>query len=385
MRSKRIAGCLAALIMGVSMCPSVAMAVGNTGVVVEETENTSAETEEADEGTAAETETTVDAASMEELLSILSDYGVSVTVTDGEDSDGTESAATMVGIVDTDGGSLNVRIGASLDSDAFTQLADGTQVEVVSTDGEWVQIVLPECNGYVSADYLSIVEVAAESTEEEGLSLALSEDTISLLLQMFAEGSYDTEDAGLTPDGNLSLVDDIGNTESGKQFITLVTKNGNYFYLIIDRDDDGNETVHFLNQVDESDLLALMDEEEVAAYEEAAAAQIEEAAEQEAVEAETETEAVTEEPETTKSGNLMPAAILFLALLGGGGAFAWMKLKDKKKAVQEKPDPDADYEEETDDYEYPDEAGEDDDTEYYDDLNEEEEDYGYDPEDDEPV
>ena len=42
----------------------------------------------------------------------------------------------------------------------------------------------------------------------------------------------------LTPDGNLTLADDAGSpTKSGKQFITAVTKNGNYFYIIIDRDD----------------------------------------------------------------------------------------------------------------------------------------------------
>ena len=65
----------------------------------------------------------------------------------------------------------------------------------------------------------------------------------------------------LTPDGNMTLVDDIeGESTEDKQFITVVSKNGNYFYIIIDRAGDGENTVHFLNQVDEADLLALMEE-----------------------------------------------------------------------------------------------------------------------------
>ena len=65
----------------------------------------------------------------------------------------------------------------------------------------------------------------------------------------------------LTPDGNMTLVDDIeGESTEDKQVITVVSKNGNYFYIIIDRAGDSENTVHFLNQVDEADLLALMEE-----------------------------------------------------------------------------------------------------------------------------
>lgn len=64
----------------------------------------------------------------------------------------------------------------------------------------------------------------------------------------------------LTPDGNLTLVDDIKVEEStDKQFVTLQSKSGNYFYLVIDRAGD-KENVYFLNLVDEADLMALIDD-----------------------------------------------------------------------------------------------------------------------------
>ncbi len=66
----------------------------------------------------------------------------------------------------------------------------------------------------------------------------------------------------LSPEGNLTMVDDIsGQASGGKQFITVMTKAGKTFYIIIDKAAD-KENVYFLNMVDEADLLALIDDKD---------------------------------------------------------------------------------------------------------------------------
>lgn len=144
----------------------------------------------------------------------------------------------------------------------------------------------------------------------------------------------------LTPDGNMTLVDDISSTaNSNKQFITLVTKTGNYFYLIIDRDDKGNNTVHFLNQVDEEDLFSLMKEEDAQAIKDEIEKQ------KESVEEKTETVTVVEKEEKQDSKmnlNFMPLVVVIGLSVLAGGAFFFAKTK-KEKSNEMKPDPDADY------------------------------------------
>ena len=174
----------------------------------------------------------------------------------------------------------------------------------------------------------------------------------------------DETSGALTPEGNLTLVDDYHTSYSdgsGQQFITLVSKSGATFYLVIDRNAKGQQTVHFMNLVDEADLLALMEEEDADAYtaEKEAAAQAEQdrlKSEEEAKTAAEEAASGEEQPKenkVTKIASGFLGVVVLIALAAGGIFYAFTKQKQKKQAEKEALDPDANYTEDKGDFEIP--------------------------------
>lgn len=162
-----------------------------------------------------------------------------------------------------------------------------------------------------------------------------------------ATGGYEPQP--LTPDGNMSLVDDIsGESSSDKQFITVVSRNGYYFYIIIDRAEDGENTVHFLNQVDEADLLSLMEDEQTDEFSAVCSCtdhcvagsvntscpvcsvNMSECAGKAVIAADPEP---ADEQQEEESGGMNGILLVILLLAGAGDAFYYFKIMKPKKNV----------------------------------------------------
>lgn len=301
------------------------------------------------------------------------DGSITVTV-DGEKWVFNTTETIMTGTVVTQGSCLNLRTGAGLQYDIIDHLSPGTEVTVVETVGDWYKVTIPGKTGYVHSDYLKVVE---STTGDSSVNAELLELLLTLILSNGTTSS-DAEESQptLTPEGNLSLVDDIlqkkvFTTEEGeleeKQFVTLQSKNGNTFYLVIDR--SGNtENVYFMNLVDEADLLALVEDEDgqnkapvCSCSEKCAVGSINttcevcrsnmtECAGRVPVTEPEPTVEPTEPVEESKSSNPM-GVILLLVLLGGGGYFAYIKFFKDKPSTRGNTD--------LDDYDYGDEDEED--------------------------
>jgi len=287
---------------------------------------------------------------------------------DPEDSD----AATRIGTVVNVNSYLHLRDGAGMDANIIGHLLDGDTMEILEQDGEWYKVVVPEQTGYVHSDYVKVAEQAA--TGEDG---KVDEDMLSMLLYLILSGAgsdnASVDNTGLTPDGNLTLIDDIGSAAAaGQQFITFETKSGNTFYMVIDRNDKGDENVHFLNLVDEADLMALMEDGEVTVkctcVEKCEAGHVDAncpvcrnnmsecTGKEKVTEPEPTTEPTEPEEPENKGGSGIGGLLFFLLIAAGaGGALWYYKFR--------KPKPDTKGDTDLDDYDFGDED-EDDDIEY---------------------
>ena len=206
--------------------------------------------------------------------------------------------------------------------------------------------------------------IAAPAFAFEGEAAPVEQPVLPEVVEEDVVTVTDETSGALTPEGNLTLVDDYHtdySDGSGQQFITLVSKSGNTFYLVIDRNAKGQQTVHFMNLVDEADLLALMEEDAADAYtaEKEAVAQAEQdklKAEEEAKKAAEEAASGTEQPKEnkiTKIASGFLGVVVLIALAAGGGFYVFAKQKQKKQAEKEALDPDANYTEDKGDFEIP--------------------------------
>lgn len=289
------------------------------------------------------------------------------TVTIGDQTWHLDADPNQTGKVVNVNSYLHLRTGPSNDYSIIGHLLNGTEVEVIGESGGWYEIVIPEQTGYVCGRYLEVLSSPAGGKADSENSM---DELLEILLQYYAaEG---TASAPLTPDGNLTLVDDVGSVRgAGKQFITVESKAGNAFYIIIDRDDKGNENVHFLNLVDEADLMALTEDGEAIipsciCTDKCAVGAINtncpvcrtNMTECQGKETVTEvtvpepTEPVEDTPEKGSGGSGIIAIVLLL-VLAGGGALYWFKLRKPKTDTRGSDDlDDYDYGEEDDDEDY---------------------------------
>ena len=148
------------------------------------------------------------------------------------------------------------------------------------------------------------------------------------------ESRLTESDGAFTEQGNLTITDDVSSEESeNMQFLTVTTRNGHTYYIVIDRNTT-SQNVYFLNQVDERDLINLMSDEEI---EELTGESEEESNPIVDLFAGEATPEPTAEPaEEKSSGNSSSFVILLIAAIGGAGiVFYRLKIKPKKKPQDE--------------------------------------------------
>lgn len=166
---------------------------------------------------------------------------------------------------------------------------------------------------------------------------------VGLTLPTFAVA----ETQPLTPDGNLEIVDDI--VQEDKQFITVQSRSGAEFYIVIDRSRD-SDNVYFLNQVDDVDLFSLLEEDSAASClckEKCVVGAVNsdclvcrmdmKSCKGKVSEVKSEPISDSESVKTEKKSDIFPV-ILVVGVIGGGAVIGFLKLRKNKPKAASVPD-----------------------------------------------
>ena len=158
------------------------------------------------------------------------------------------------------------------------------------------------------------------------------------------------------PGGNATIIEDVSADVVDRQFIAIQSKNGNTFYIVIDKDNKGKENVYFMNLVDEYDMLAFAEDfPEGVTVETPDGEQVEPVtdAEGNVIENPDDTSEGEKDDKTEKNeggGNNTLLILVGVLALAGGGAFYYFKIyKAKPKAPKQSlyDEDEEEYEEET--------------------------------------
>lgn len=156
-------------------------------------------------------------------------------------------------------------------------------------------------------------EVVQETSTETTEDTEKKEDT--------GRVSGESNNSAFSTPGNAQLVDDKENDDT-KQFLTIQTKKGNTFYMVIDRSSN-TENVYMMSLVDENDLAEFLDETEKDKETEESTVVIPETTPETTPAAEEETEVKKEEKSGMNVKGL--AAIVVAAILGFAGIAVYKK------------------------------------------------------------